>query len=54
MGLAKRFPDRDEIASVRAEAEQLDPGEAAQDVKRVAGRVLGRRDFGARAAGEVR
>jgi lysyl-tRNA synthetase class 2 len=46
MGLAKRFPDRDEIASVRAEAEQLDPGEAAQDVKRVAGRVLGRRDFG--------
>ena len=24
--LPKRFPDRDEIAAVRAEAEQLEPG----------------------------
>jgi lysyl-tRNA synthetase, class II len=44
--LPKRFPDRVEIASVRAEAEQLDPGEERREERRVAGRVLARRDMG--------
>jgi lysyl-tRNA synthetase class 2 len=45
MPLPKRFPDREEIALVRAEAEGLDAGmEGAEH--RVAGRVLGRRDLG--------
>jgi lysyl-tRNA synthetase class 2 len=46
MGLPKRFPDRDEAAAVRAEAEQLDPGAEASDRRRLAGRVLGRRGHG--------
>jgi lysyl-tRNA synthetase, class II len=44
--LPKRFPDREEIASVRAEAELLEPGVEAEAERRVAGRVLGRRDLG--------
>ncbi len=44
--LAKRFPDRDEIAAVRAEAEQLGPGEEAESKHRIAGRVLARREMG--------
>ena len=43
---AKRFPDRDEIAAVRAEAEALEPGEEGPDERRLAGRVLARRDLG--------
>ena len=46
MSLPKRFPDRDEIGSVRAEAERLDPGAEAEDKRRVAGRVVGRREMG--------
>jgi lysyl-tRNA synthetase class 2 len=42
----KRFPDRDEAASVRAEAKRLDPGGEAGERRRVAGRVLGRRGHG--------
>ncbi len=45
-GLPKRFPDRDEIATVRAEAEPLDPGAEAPTRRRVAGRVLARRGHG--------
>jgi lysyl-tRNA synthetase, class II len=45
-GLPKRFPDRDEIADVRAEAEPLEPGQEAQTKRRVAGRVMARRDMG--------
>ena len=45
-GLPKRFPDRVEIASVRAEAEPLEPGAEAEDTRRVAGRVMARRDMG--------
>src|SRR5262249_13675505 len=45
-GLPKRFPDRDEIAAVRAEAESLEPGQEAATKRRVAGRVMGRRDLG--------
>jgi lysyl-tRNA synthetase, class II len=44
--LPKRFPDRVEIASVRAEAEPLDAGEEAYETRRVAGRVMARRDMG--------
>src|SRR6185437_7903247 len=46
MSLPKRFPDRDEIASVRAQAEQLEPGGEADVKRRIAGRVLGRREMG--------
>jgi lysyl-tRNA synthetase class 2 len=45
-GLPKRFPDRVEIASVRAEAGPLDPGEEASETRRLAGRVMARRDMG--------
>jgi lysyl-tRNA synthetase class 2 len=46
MTAPKRFPNRDEVAVVRAAAEKLEPGEEAQEKKRVAGRVLGRRKHG--------
>jgi lysyl-tRNA synthetase, class II len=45
-GLPKRFPDRVEIASVRAEAEPLEPGDEASETRRLAGRVMARRDMG--------
>ena len=44
--LPKRFPDRVEIAAVRTEAEQLEPGEERGDERRLAGRVMARRDMG--------
>jgi lysyl-tRNA synthetase, class II len=46
MTAPKRFPDRDEIAVVRAEAEQLEDGATAETKRRLAGRVLARRDMG--------
>jgi lysyl-tRNA synthetase class 2 len=46
MTLPKRFPDRDEIAGVRAEAGKLEPGAEADDKRRLAGRVMGRREMG--------
>ena len=42
----KRFPDTVPLASIRAEAEQLEAGTEAERVVRVAGRVLGRREMG--------
>jgi lysyl-tRNA synthetase, class II len=42
----KRFPDRDEIAAVRAEAELLRDGAEADETRRLAGRVMARRDMG--------
>jgi lysyl-tRNA synthetase class 2 len=42
----KRFPDRDEIERVRAEADRLEPGAEAPEARRLAGRVLARRDLG--------
>jgi lysyl-tRNA synthetase class 2 len=45
-GLPKRFPDRVEIAAVRDEAEPLDAGDEAFEIRRLAGRVLARRDMG--------
>ena len=46
MTAAKRFPDRDEIAGVREEAARLEPGAEADAKRRLAGRVLARRDMG--------
>jgi lysyl-tRNA synthetase class 2 len=42
----KRFPDRDQVASVRTEAEQLEPGAEATEKRRLAGRVMARREMG--------
>jgi lysyl-tRNA synthetase class 2 len=42
----KRFPDRDEVASVRAEAEPFANDETAATKRRLAGRVMARRDLG--------
>jgi lysyl-tRNA synthetase class 2 len=44
--LPKRFPDRVPVADVRAAAERLEPGEERGDKRRVAGRVMARRDMG--------
>ena len=46
MALPKRFPDREQIASVRADAEQVEPGEEGGEPRRFAGRVMARRDMG--------
>jgi len=45
-GLPKRFPDRVEIASVRELAEPLEAGQEAEETRRIAGRVMARRDMG--------
>jgi len=46
MSLPKRFPEREEIAAVRAEAEAIEPGAEGAGEHRVAGRVMARRDLG--------
>jgi lysyl-tRNA synthetase class 2 len=46
VSLPKRFPDRDDVAAVRAVAERLADGEEAPQTCRLAGRVLARRDLG--------
>jgi lysyl-tRNA synthetase class 2 len=46
MAAPKRFENRDEIAAVRAEAEPLENGGQADSTRRVAGRVMARRDMG--------
>src|SRR5438045_8395213 len=46
MSLPKRFPNRDEIAAVLVEAERLEPGTEGPDERRLAGRVMARRDMG--------
>ena len=46
MAAPKRFPDRDEVARVRSEAEALENGATAAAKRRLAGRVLARRDMG--------
>jgi lysyl-tRNA synthetase class 2 len=42
----KRFPNRDEIARVREEADGLETGEEGPESRRLAGRVMARRDMG--------
>ena len=44
--LPKRFPDRNDVAAIRAEAEQLEPGAEGHAERRLAGRVMARRDLG--------
>jgi lysyl-tRNA synthetase, class II len=44
--LPKRFPDREEIAAVRARAEEAESGQTLDDEHRVAGRVMARREMG--------
>src|SRR6266498_1341477 len=46
MALPKRYPGRDEIAAVRVDAEKVEPGAEAGELRRVAGRVMARRDMG--------
>lgn len=47
MTLPKRFPDRDEIAAVLAEAEKTVAGDLPEEgTRRLAGRVMARRDLG--------
>jgi lysyl-tRNA synthetase, class II len=46
MALPKRFADREQIASVRADADRVEAGEETGDPRRVAGRVMARRDMG--------
>ena len=44
--LPKRFPERVDVADVRAEAEPLEAGEEGREQRRVAGRVMARRGHG--------
>jgi lysyl-tRNA synthetase class 2 len=44
--LPKRFPDRVEVAAVRAAAERAENGETIDDELRVAGRIMARREMG--------
>jgi lysyl-tRNA synthetase, class II len=44
--LPKRFPEREEISSVRAEAEHAEPGQTLGQEHRVAGRVMAKREMG--------
>ena len=46
MAMPKRFADRHEIAAVRVDAEKVEPGEEAGEPRRIAGRVMARRDMG--------
>ncbi len=46
MAASKRFPDRDEIATVRQEAEGLEPASESAEKRRLAGRVMARRGHG--------
>ncbi len=42
----KRFPERDEVAAVRAECEPLAAGDELADTRRLAGRAMARRGMG--------
>src|SRR3954451_2872982 len=44
--LPKRFPEREEVSAVRAEAEKAQPGDSLDQEHRVAGRVMARREMG--------
>ena len=46
MSAPKRFPDRVEIVAVRAETEPLEDGVTGEAKRRLAGRVMARRDMG--------
>ena len=42
----KRFPDRDEVADVRAATEAIEAGGELDETRRLAGRVMARREMG--------
>jgi lysyl-tRNA synthetase, class II len=44
--LPKRFPEREEIAAVRVDAEKVEPGGEGGERRRIAGRVMARREMG--------
>jgi lysyl-tRNA synthetase class 2 len=44
--LPKRFAEREEISTVRVEAEKAEPGETLDEEHRVAGRIMARREMG--------
>jgi lysyl-tRNA synthetase class 2 len=46
MALPKRFADRDAVAAVREEADRLEPGAESSERRRLAGRIMARRDLG--------
>ena len=46
MAAPKRFPDRDAISSVRAATEELEAGGELDETRRLAGRVMARREMG--------
>jgi lysyl-tRNA synthetase class 2 len=46
MAAPKRFPDRDAIDEVRAATEQIDAGGEVEQARRLAGRVMARREMG--------
>jgi lysyl-tRNA synthetase, class II len=46
MAPPKRFPDRDAVSEVRALIEQLHPGGQLDDTRRLAGRIMARREMG--------
>jgi len=46
MTAAKRFPDRDAIADVRSSTDGLDAGGELDETRRLAGRVMARREMG--------
>jgi lysyl-tRNA synthetase, class II len=46
MPAAKRFPNRDAIAEVRAATEPIEPGSELEETRRLAGRVMARREMG--------
>ena len=46
MAGAKRFPDRDSVADVRAATDELEAGSDLDETRRLAGRVMARREMG--------
>jgi lysyl-tRNA synthetase class 2 len=44
--LPKRYPDTQPIAEARVEAEEFEPGEGGGESRRLAGRVMARRNMG--------
>jgi lysyl-tRNA synthetase class II len=46
LAFPKRFPDREQIDAVRVDAAQVEPGKESGEPRRVAGRVMARRDMG--------
>jgi len=46
MAAPKRFPERDEIAAVRAATDELEAGGQLEETRRLAGRVMARREMG--------